>query len=62
MIIAMTAIYHWPLYRMDVKNAFLNGDLQQEVYVQPPPGCTHSSHQVCHLHRAISGHKQASRA
>ena len=61
-LIAVTAIRHWPLYRMDVKNAFLNGDLPQEVYMQPPPGCTHSSHQVCHLYRAIYGHKQASRA
>ena len=32
----MAAVRHWPLYQMDVKNDFLNGDLHEEVYMQPP--------------------------
>ena len=49
----MAVICCWFLYQMDVKNAFLNGDLQEEVYVQPPPGYPHSGSQVCRLRRAL---------
>ncbi|XP_050281934.1 uncharacterized protein LOC126722836 [Quercus robur] len=41
-LIAVVAVCRWLLYQMDVKNAFLNGDLQEEVYTQPPPSYTHS--------------------
>jgi hypothetical protein len=46
---------------MDAKNAFLNGDLLEEVYMQPPSGYPDSHNQVC-LHCALYGLKQASRA
>ena len=58
----MAAVRHWPLYQMDVKNAFLNGDLHEEVYMQPPPGYPPLSSQVCRLRRALYGLKQAHRA
>ena len=61
-LIVVAVIRHWPLYQMDVKNAFLNGDLQEEVYMQPPPSYPHSSSQVCHLRRGLYGLKQAPRA
>ena len=47
---------------MDVKNAFLNGDLSEEVYIQPPPSLSVESNKVCHFRHALYGLKQAPRA
>ena len=37
-LIIVAIVHHWPLYQMDVKNVFLNVDLQEEVYMQPSVG------------------------
>ena len=44
---------------MDVKNAFLNGNLSEEVYMQPPPSLSIEPNKVCHIRRALYGLKQA---
>ena len=58
-LLTVAAASKWDLFHMDIKNAFLNGDLSEEVYMQPPPGLSVESNKVCHLRRALYGLKQA---
>ncbi|KAK8972381.1 hypothetical protein V6N11_034273 [Hibiscus sabdariffa] len=56
--------YDWPLHHIDVKNAFLNGNLEEEVYMWNPL-CLKSiggKNQVCKLNRSLYGLKQSPRA
>ena len=61
-LLAITTIHQWPLFQMDVKNAFLNGDLTEEVYMQAPLGYLDCCDKVCLLRRALFGLKQAPQA
>jgi hypothetical protein len=58
-LVAVAYVHRWDLSQIDVKNAFLNGDLSEEVYMQPPPGYDHPPHNVCQFRRALYGLKQA---
>jgi hypothetical protein len=57
LLLALAAEEGWQVHRMDVKAAFLNGDLQEEVYVQQPPGfnCQGLEHKVLTLHKVLYG-------
>jgi hypothetical protein len=61
-LIAVAASSSWSISKMDVKNAFLNGDLHEEVYMHPPPGVDTPSGHVCRLRRTLYGLKQAPHA
>jgi hypothetical protein len=50
-------VHHWSVAQLDIQNAFLNGELCEEVYVQPPPGYSIPDGIVCHLRRSLYGLK-----
>ena len=64
LLLAIAAHHGWGVHHMDVKSAFLNGDLQEVVYVQQPPGFIDDKrkHMVLWLHKALYGLRQAPRA
>ena len=64
LLIALAAMYQWDLSQFDVKNAFLHGELEEDVYMATPPGYQlheNSSH-VYHLKNSLYGLKQSPRA
>ncbi|KAJ4749927.1 Pol [Rhynchospora pubera] len=64
MLLAFAANKDFTLFQMDVKSAFLNGWIDEEVYVQQPPGFVDhfNPDHVYKLHKALYGLKQAPRA
>ncbi|GJR97114.1 retrotransposon protein, putative, ty1-copia subclass [Tanacetum coccineum] len=62
-LIAIAAFYDYEIWQMDVKTAFLNGYLNEEVYMEQPEGFVNPKYpnRVCKLKRSIYGLKQASR-
>jgi hypothetical protein len=49
--IVVALVCRWHISQLDVKNAFLNGDLQEKVYLAPPPGVSHYSGYVLSLRK-----------
>jgi len=64
LFLAFATFKDFKVYQMDVKSAFLNGDLEEEVYIEQPDGFQFSDHgdMVCKLKKALYGLEQAPRA
>jgi Reverse transcriptase (RNA-dependent DNA polymerase) len=63
-LLSLAANLDWPLHQFDVKNAFLHGDLKEEIYMDIPPGYRYpeATRKVCKLEKALYGLKQSPRA
>jgi hypothetical protein len=62
-IFALAAIEDMEIHQMDVKTTFLNGDLEEKIYMEQPQGFTQKGeHLVCKLHKSSYGLKKSPRA
>ena len=58
-LFSIAANKDWPLHQFDMKNAFLHGELEEEVYMKPPLGFSkaYSPREGCRLKKALYGLK-----
>ena len=63
-LMALAVQLEWSLQQYDVKNVFLHGELEEEIYMRIPHGYSHIQHanHVCKLRKTLYGLKQSSRA
>eukprot|EP00253_Pinus_taeda_P005890 PITA_05890 len=64
MFLALSSFQKFKVFQMDVKSTFLNGDLEEDVYIEKPDGFIlgNDPNLVCRLKKALYGLKQAPRA
>ena len=63
-ILSLAANFNWPLYQLNVKNAFLHGELREKVYMDLPPEfmVKEQENKVCFPKKSLYGLKQSPRA
>jgi hypothetical protein len=63
LLLVIAAHHSWEVHHMDVKSAFLNGDMKEIIYVQQPPRFVDDNNPgtVLFLHKALYGLQQAPR-
>ncbi|RVW26230.1 Retrovirus-related Pol polyprotein from transposon TNT 1-94 [Vitis vinifera] len=63
-LLPLAANLDWPLHQFDIKNAFLNGELEEEVFMMLPPGFCKEEEEtrVCKLKKSLYSLKQSPRA
>ena len=54
LVFSLAALHNWEVHQMDVKSAFLHGDLEEEIYMEQPPGYVQdNSSLVCLLKKSL---------
>jgi hypothetical protein len=61
-LLVVASVREWSISQLDVKNAFRNGELCEDIYMRSPHAYSVHKGMVCHLHRSLYGIKQAPRA
>ena len=63
-LLCSATFYDYEIWKMDVKTTFLNGNLEESIYMKEPEGFIEQGQEqkVCKLKRSIYGLKQASRS
>jgi hypothetical protein len=57
LILSLVAFFRWKIHQMDVKSAFLHGDLSEEIFMEQPLGFVTDSNLVCRLQKSLYGLK-----
>lgn len=63
-LLSLAANYGWELRQFDAKNAFLHGALDEDIYIEVPPGYGNNlaAHTMCKLKKALYGLRQSPEA